>query len=433
MIELEIGNSISKFTGLTIAQHKELKALLSYELPSRPGNRPKLASLFERKGSFPTGLLSKVLLHMSWNEKYNEHVTDTRKVPNQVTFPTFKMLHDPYPEQIEAVRSCVAHQRGIVSAVTGFGKSIMITMLVQALKVPTLIVVPNLELKRQLSETFLKAFGPTSLIRVENVDALDPDKPLKGIDCVIIDEFQHAAAKTYRALNKKAWNDVYYRFGFTGTPFRNRDEEQILLESILSQVIYKVSYSLAVKKGYIAPVEAFYVEVPTTPELKGMKGWASVYKYLIVNNSARNAIISNIMYGFIKTKSPAICLVKEIAHGKQLEQDYIPFIKGENDNNREILQKFNEGKFNVILGTYGVLGEGVDSKRCEFVIVAGLGKSRPAFMQQIGRALRISPGKTVGTIILIKDNSHKYLKDHFDTQVKILEEEYGIKPLKLEI
>jgi superfamily II DNA or RNA helicase len=54
-------------------------------------------------------------------------------------------------------------------------------------------------------------------------------------------------------------------------------------------------------------------------------------------------------------------------------------------------------------------------------------------MQQCGRGFRRYEDKESCKIILIKDSSHKWTKQHFKAQCKILEEEYGVIPLKINV
>ncbi len=79
------------------------------------------------------------------------------------------------------------------------------------------------------------------------------------------------------------------------------------------------------------------------------------------------------------------------------------------------------------------MSEGVDTKVCEVVVVAGAGKAKSQFMQACGRAVRNYPGKESAKIIIIKDKSHKYLLRHYAAQSKILLDEYGVKPVRLKV
>lgn len=439
MINLVIDNSYSNITGLTVQQEKQLRKALSYDLDPKAtyfsGSRERSRCLLGKKGDFPTGLLYLVIDKIRF---IDANIVDRRVKPESLTRSDVTFEYAPYPEQIEAGLICKDNHRGIVVAPTGVGKSIIAGIIIDFIKVNTLIVVPNLELARQLTQTMSTIFGSKNVgkvsdkkyIAVENIDALDAEKPLAGYDCVIIDEFHHAAAKTYRILNKKSWKNVYYRFGLTATPFRSQDNERLLLESVLSQTIYRMEYENCVNSGYIVPLEAYYKSVPvkkTTSEI-----WSSVYRELVVHNAPRNKIIATMLTSLSETKVPTLCLVKEIEHGEILsKQTGVAFASGEEGNVARLVQEFNEGYRSALIGTIGVLGEGVDTKRAEYIIVAGLGKSKNQFMQSCGRGFRTYLGKESCKVVLFKDTSHRWTKAHYAAQVKILKEEYGVIPAEI--
>lgn len=442
-VTLKIGNSSCQLAGLNELQFKKLKAILSYSIDQQAAYFSRSTHnlrryLIDKKGNFPTGLLYLVRKFLK-EEKISIRVEDDRVQP--VSKPglfTMSLPYEPYSEQIEAAKAAKFHHRGIISAPTGVGKSVIVALIINELQVNTLVVVPSIELKRQLTEGLKKTFGEKQVgglgkpIAVENVDALDTKEVLKGYDCVITDEFHHAGAKTYRELNKKAWKNIYYRFGMTATPFRSDENEKLLLESVLSNVIYRILYQDAVDKGYIVPVEAYFIEVPPT-KVKGHT-WAQVYKELVVENKPRSQIISNLLVNLHSNNCSALCLVKEIAHGKKLSDSTgAGFANGQHEDCALLLDWFNQKRISILIGTTGVIGEGVDTKPCEYVIIAGLGKSKTQFMQQVGRAMRKYPGKENAKVVIFLDRSHKWSKAHFAAQVKILREEYGVEPVRLEI
>jgi superfamily II DNA or RNA helicase len=440
LITLVVDNSTCQLQDLPFEVWKELRELLSYQIDSRTAYfssaRSNTRYLMDKKGGFPTGLLYLVLDYLA-TRGVSYRKEDRRKVPEPRT-GLFKLTLGltPYPEQLEAARAAKLASRGIICAPTGVGKSLIVALIIQELQVPTLIVVPSLELKRQLTASLREMFGDLTYIRVENVDALDPKAELKGYDCVIIDEFHHSGAKTYRDLNKKAWKGVYYKFGLTATPFRSKDEERLLLESVLSEVIYKVEHRVAVEKGYIVPIEAYYYELPLKEVTGNEMSWPSVYSELVVNRDDRNELIAKLLHSLFLARTSTLCLVKEIKHGNRLENmlnGAAAFANGESDLTPALIKQFNAGKEPVLIGTTGVLGEGVDTKPAEYIIIAGLGKSKNGFMQQCGRGFRRYEGKESCKVILFKDPSHKWTLQHFKAQVKYLREEYGITPVKLEI
>ena len=101
---------------------------------------------------------------------------------------------------------------------------------------------------------------------------------------------------------------------------------------------------------------------------------------------------------------------------------------------RKLIDDFNRQKTHpILIGTTGVLGEGIDTRPAEWIIIAGLGKSKNQFMQNIGRGIRVYPGKKSCKVILFKDGSHKWTLKHFKEQCMILKEVYGIVPMRLEL
>lgn len=439
-MKLIINNSECKLEEFTIEEYKKLKELLSYSLNTNISYfskqyGPKQVSLLNKTGNFPSGLLYIVDKFLIDNRKQVLRI-DNRKRPQRALQSIFNMSLKvtPYRHQVEAVKACLNESKGIVSAVTGFGKSITMALLINKLQLRTLIIVPNLELKRQLTQSFSEFFGKEALktnITIENIDSSSLINKTH-YDCLIIDEAHHSAAKTYRNLNKKAWHSIYHRFFFTATPFRSRDEEQLLFESVAGQIIYRVGYKEAVEANYITPIEAYYFELPKTKY--DSSNWTQVYSNLIVNNEHRNTLIAGLLNNLESQGKSTLCLVKEVNHGKIIKDLTNGFFAhGENEDTSHLIRFFNETKIKTLIGTTGVLGEGVDTRPAEYIIIAGLGKSKNAFMQMCGRGVRNYPGKESTKIIMFKDLSHKWTKEHFKAQCKYLEEEYGAIPVKLDL
>ncbi len=438
MIELVIGNSYSQIKGLNSQQFAEVRQLLSYEPDQNAAffggfQAQNRKYMIDKKGVFPTGLLSDVI-------GYFDHTSIVVK-DNRIDVPSVRRfkLHDLepmvnlYPSQKDAVKAAKEHGRGTISMPTGSGKSLVIAMLIQEFGLRTLVVVPNLSIKQQLHAVLHRKFGVNGMrfITVLNIDSPALEKNA-GYDMVIIDEAHHVAAKTYHDLNKKVWADIRYRFMLTATPFRNVDAEQMLYKAIAGDVIYKLDYTEAVKLKYIVPVEAHYVVVPK--QKTDAHSWPQVYSELVVNNQIRNEIIASLLTNLSEAGQNTLCLVKEIKHGQILAEmtDY-PFVCGEDEESKHLITAFNSGQISGLIGTTGVIGEGSDTKPCEYVIIAGLGKAKSGFMQAVGRGVRRIGGKESAKIILFKDGSHKYCLRHFNKQSEILQAEYGVIPQKLEI
>lgn len=473
MIVIDINNSVCKVSGVTRKQLTDIRHRTLYKertgkwvseyVKDKQGKKvldpktrkfklkqvPQIIKHFltDRKGNFPTGLLYIVEDYFHSN-KIEFFYRDKRIEPKLGSIElNAKRQHDPDLYQRGSAAASLEYGRGIIVAPTGFGKSTIAAEVIDLISVPTLLVVPNLGLKAQLTQGLREIFGESNVgplfqgqaqykITVENIQAIDPKKPIEGVDLLLIDEFHHSGADTYLACNKVAWSKIYFKIGMTATPFRTVQAERLLLESVLSHVIYRIEYKDAIALRRIVPMEAYYVDLPEIKlEGEGLK-YDSVYKELVVNREDRNEIIARLATNLEDAKISFLVLVKQVLHGEIIENltGYrMPFIKGENDDNSEVIKAFNRREHNGVIGTAGVMGEGVDTKPCEYVIVAGLGKSKSALMQQFGRAFRAFDGKDTCKIIIFRDPSHKWTLEHFEEQCKILREEYGVIPVKLDL
>lgn len=425
MIKVSVGNSYSNISGLTPQQEKQLRNELSYTVGGSAaffsGFGVRKKSLLSKRGDFPSGILHRIKDFLGYMPDISLPSPPKKQKPVKIN------SLEPYEWQTKALWKTTIYDRGTISAPTGTGKALLIAMIAARLNVKTLVVVPTVELKKQLSDSLLEALGAKHKVTVRNIDSptlfTDTD-----FDCLIIDEAHHAAAKTYQKLNKTAWTGIYYRYFLTATPFRNDSEETLLFEAIAGQVIYKLFYKEAIARGYIVPVEVYYIELPKKPT--DATTYQEVYKELVVNNDARNDKIIDLMSSLVSSDKSTLCLVKEVAHGKKLSGAY--FVHGQSED-RELIQDFNTGKTKGLVATTGIMGEGIDTKPCEYVIIAGLGKAKSQFMQQVGRAVRTYPGKKSAKVILFRDRSHKYCLRHFNAQAKILLDEYGVVPVKLDL
>lgn len=437
MIVLTVNNSESKIEGLSVSQFAEVRDLLSYKISDQQKHFSHAHNdkryLINKRGEFSSGLSSIVQSYIRGLKSLQQYrIVDNRVLPTSTGLFKLSLPYDPYPEQEAASETCLLRHRGIVSAVTGFGKSVTMALLINKLQLKTLIIVPNLELKSQLITTFTQYFGHLTNITIENIDSKRLLK-LKEFDCLIIDEAHHVAAKTYRDLNKKAWGSIYHRYFFTATPYRSRNEENILFESIAGEVIYEVTYETAVEKGYICPVEAFYVNLPSE-KLDLIGSYASVYKKGVVQSHKLNEFVAELLLKFHANNFSTLCIVKEIEHGENLVSlSGAAFANGQSEDCRALINWFSSGKLKILIGTHGVVGEGVDSRACEYVILPTPVKSKNLFMQIVGRAVRKYPGKESAKIILINNQNHIWFKKAFKEQCKILKDEFNTVPAKLEI
>lgn len=453
MTRVIVGNSKSKIEDLPNQFRKPLAMLLSYlDQGIMYATKNAWAArkyLVDKEGYFPTGLLSRVEKFLvDYAVPYAK--LDNRLKPKPANLGLTQRCEEPdaYIEQHFAVMKCATDSegRGVVVMPTGVGKSRVIKDLILMMDLPTLVVPPSANLKKQTFIYFEECFGKGAVsyyskntgfstpIVVANIDSLESGKAqhFENVGMVLIDEFHHSAAATYRDVNEKLWSNVYYKFGFTATNFRNDPADQILLESVLSKEIYSMTPVEAIEKGYIVPIKPFIYSVENL-ELEDSSNYQTCYNRFIVENEERNKLIAELATKMIMSRIPTLVLVKQVEHGRKLSEmiQYSVFINGQEEDstyNMEMVKRFNELKVPCMIGT-SVIGEGVDTKSAGCVILANGEKATSRVMQNIGRVVRNFPGKKVGYVFDFYDHGGKFVRNHSNKRFKLYREKFGVEPI----
>lgn len=393
------------------------------------GLERKLFISLYKDGEFPTGLLYKVLECLDYS-KLQYEIKDLRKKPKkQHKFVLKNSLPQLRYYQKEAAKRLESEGRGIVVMPTGGGKTVSICKMIWDLGVNTLIITPNKSITDMMYDTVVHFFGKGKVsrlntkskkinkINIVNYQALIKLSPslLKGIDAVFIDEFHHSASASIREINLKHLKNVYFRIGLTATNFRNSGDG-IALESVLSKVLYEYEVKQAIEDGYLVKPEFIIIDNYVQDE----KTWQTTYKTQIVENKSRNADIVDIAKEH--SKDQVLILVQQVEHGEILSKKLgCDFLHGQvKDSDRQrIMENFRKKKIKCLVGTRGVLGEGIDLPCAEVLIMAAGGKARSEHMQALGRVLRIYPGKEKAIIYDFADNGSRWLHNHFLERMEV--------------
>jgi superfamily II DNA or RNA helicase len=412
------------------------RAILSKQLKELDAQR-KISLL--RSNEFPSGLLPRTL---DWliERKLEYKLVDKRVEPkkNSVKLQTKVPFPDLRHYQKAAIKKLIDDGRGVVVLPTGTGKTVTAAKMLWSLGVKTLIVTPSKSITDMMEQVMTKFFGSGSVevlntktvklkkaISVCNIQSLVKIAPgvFKDVDCVVIDEFHHSAAETYQEVNLNHLKNVFYRIGLTATNFRN-DGADIALEGVLSEVLYEYPVQTAIEEGYLTKPR--FEIVPMPMELSA-SNYQKAYKEGIVLNEQRNHTIAEIASEHKNQKM--LILVQHKEHGEKLKEliQWADFIHGEekDDVRQKMLKDFETGKLNCLIGT-SVIGEGVDLPSAEVLIMAGGGKARSQIIQNIGRVLRIKPGKKEALIYDFDDQDDGYLQDHSEARQEIYTE-YDVK------
>jgi superfamily II DNA or RNA helicase len=397
---------------------------------------------------FPTGLLNIVQEGLkAINVPFN--IIDSRQIPYESV--ALRWNNKPYPPryyQDEMIKLGSQNGRGVFEAAVGSGKSLVMAYLVMKFKVNTLIIVPSRGLGDQLYNDFCSWFGsanierldaqkirklkrvkPISIVTVQSLGSLQKTGEFKKfaeqIEAIHCDELHHAGATTYTNLLKDL-EHVYYRFGYTGTFLRN-DSKTLEMWSFLSNVLFKYPAHQAIQEGYLTPMEVV---------VHGMNGkqhrdYQKEYENNYCGNPEMLQKIFDISTG-VDPGSQILILVSRKDKSGKIIHEYLntmgldsSYISGDNSETEitQTIRDFNDKKVKILIGS-SVIGEGIDVRSTDHLIMAQGGKSTIVMVQAIGRAIRLFEGKKVAYIHDFQFKNTKFMERHFDERLEIYNDNF---------
>jgi superfamily II DNA or RNA helicase len=490
-----INNTRAKFIG-TDEELSEIAALLSVEDPSarftlayKRGHWDGMVRFVTNKGYFPIGLTPMVYNYCKSSFEHKPKIIDKRRpcfIPDRIPIRLGdKKLRD---YQIAAVRSVLSRTvggvpfpRGIISAATNAGKSLMAAALVKPLiesGVKVLSLCHKAEIFDQMVdwygeylETDIGRYRPrendirditvamiTTLHSRRN--SVDVDYLLEHYDCLIVDECHHASAESWARIIGSS--TAYIKLGLSGTALQSKPHRNMALKGILGPVLSKVSSKQLVDEGYsatpcirmltykqidfsddetvneLAPqIRNLQIAVKMQPnnrhlenELRNLRRmlYAYVYMKAVCLAPARAKKIADIAYEY--SEEQILIVVNKKAHGRYINKVLAAsginsiFVCGEDsDADRgQIRKDFARGKIRVLVATM-IYKEGIDIPAIDVLVIA-LGEKAPhSILQTFGRGLRTRVDKDEVLVYDFQDLSYRSLAKHTNIRLEIYERE----------
>lgn len=238
---------------------------------------------------------------------------------------------------------------------------------------------------------------------------------LADFDYVVIDEFHHAAADSYARL--LAVLEPKFLLGLTATPFRgdNRD----LMALCHGNVAYEVGLFDAISYGWLVPFRYYGIadRVAYGPELLNASGTGYDIQRLTeaVTSQERTSLVLEKFSAHGSKAALGFCV--SIAHAQFMARTFsdagVPAAavhSGEGSMDRaQAIASLAFGKLRVLF-TVDLFNEGVDIPSVDLVLFLRPTESMTVFLQQLGRGLRLHPGKSYLTVLDFLGN---YRRAHF--------------------
>ncbi len=331
-----------------------------------------------------------------------------------------------------------AGRRGVLELPTGAGKTVVAIAAMVELSVPTLVVVPTIDLleqwRRELETEFgvpIGQFGGGEQIQeaitVSTYDSayLKADDVGGDFEFVVFDEVHHLGGEGYRDIARLLAAPA--RMGLTAT-FERPDGEHEEIERLVGPRVYSLTVD-DLAGEHLAAYDIKRLEVELTPEERERYEEAqgtfvdylrtsnitfrsgSDYRKLVMRSGsdprARKALLAKQRAREIMMNSDG--KVRELANILERHRDdrvivftahtdlvyrlsarfLIPAITNETGapERREILSRFRKGDYGRVV-TANVLDEGVDVPDANVAVVLSGSGSEREFTQRLGRVLR---------------------------------------------
>lgn len=224
-------------------------------------------------------------------------------------------------------------------------------------------------------------------------------------DYIVIDEAHHITADSYRNIL------IHFRpkilIGLTATP--ERMDGVSLLPDFDNQISAEIRLPLALNEGLLTPFQYLCISDDTDLTndnlMQGGKYIASKITEILCNTERVGLIINKLSYYLpdeYKCKALCFCATKEHAYfmaerfkAYGMNADYLT---SDNEEKRdELRKKLASGEINYLF-VVDMFNEGIDIPEIDTVLFLRPTESLTIFLQQLGRGLRLAPGKNLLTV-----------------------------------
>lgn len=438
-----------------------------------PGRAPRYIStpvdLFSMQDGwmyFPCGLQERCLQVLA-KAGYKPELSDLR--PKKLPVPDASKLVGLRPGQLEVIQKIVKADFGIVDALTGFGKGVVIEKVIQLYPEQKHAVVTKSksvcnQLYERLKKVFPKAGCWNSSKHVEGNPMVCTCGSLGGLtledfDVVQLDEVHELLIPTF--LEYYPGFSECKLISYSASPDQRMDNSALAMEAYFGNKICKIDYQDGVDLGLVVPIEVWKVDWGCTPVdvIRGFKSDVRRARLGYWGNLARNNAIARVVYEEVpkrlSDKDPQILiLVDKIEHVLELHKHLPDFkcVYGEMDNDtakafqqakllegdpvsrkdvENIRKQFSAGTLKRAIAT-GIWSTGVDFPQLSVIIRADGGASPIKDIQMPGRVCRIADGKSKGILIDFADNYDVWAARRSRTRFESYEEkQWEVIPVNL--
>ena len=362
---------------------------------------------------------------------------------------------EPWPHQREILEKLAVererHQRfkNLVVAATGTGKTIVAALDFKRLRrqmgdPSVLFVAHREEILRQSLDAFRHVlregdfgelyvdghrpdewrhvFASIQSLAQADLDRLDPT----AFDVVIVDEFHHAAAPTYRKVLERLQPKIL--LGLTATP--ERTDAGDILHYFDGHIAAELRLWDALERSLLCPFQYFglHDNADLSQVTWSRKGYdVTELENLYTADDARVKLVLHQLQSKHRDAGAmrALGFCVSIAHAEFMARKFteagLPSqavsAETDSDDRRAALQTLRSGKLRALFAV-DLFNEGVDLPEVDTLLFLRPTESALVFMQQLGRGLRRSASKDCVTVLDFIGQAHR--KFRFDLRYRAI-------------
>ena len=231
--------------------------------------------------------------------------------------------------------------------------------------------------------------------------------PKDNYDYIVIDEAHHMVASSYRAVIESFSPKILV--GLTATP--ERMDGQSLLPDFCNKISAEIRLPQALNEGLLTPFQ--YLCITDSVDLTDADLWQGS-KYVVTKlsdklcNKERVGLIIEKLRQYVadETRCKALCFCTDKRHANFMADMFNEvglkakaLTSDTNENDRKDLNKaLSDGVINYLF-VVDIFNEGVDIPEIDTTLFLRPTESLTVFLQQLGRGLRLAPGKDYLTVL----------------------------------
>ena len=353
-------------------------------------------------------------------------------------------------EQLDAERQLHDRHRNLIVAATGTGKTVVAALDYRRLReehgrdLSLLFVAHRKEILTQARRMYQEVltqptfgellvdgeepkrwrhvFASIQSLNEARLDRINPDH----FDVVVIDEFHHAEARSYRRLLDHV--APIELLGLTATP--ERADGVDVREFFGGRVAAELRLWDALDQQLLCPFHYFGIYDPTEiDQVSWRRGGydAAELSAVYTGNDARTRIVLKELRDKIDNvdEMRALGFCVSVEHARYMAGRFIDAgiparalsAETSSADRRDALKQLRDGDLKVIFAV-DLFNEGLDIPNVDTVLFLRPTESATVFLQQLGRGLRSAPGKTVLTALDFVGHQRKEFR--FDQRFRAL-------------